>query len=392
MEIPETTIAQIANTAGSTTAGRLRQALAIEAISDPTWVAIDRRRRKAGIIVAERRPIAPLVLLEHLSENVSEIVAPKKLRLFTEKPIFRTILFACIGIFAGILIMINPLTPLWYRSWSNLGPAVGITGVTFVTLVLSLMYSIGTEKFPKGYRNVLDFFFLTYAAVALHLFLAATLLFFGLIYFIYKQIEFRRNALREKSRINALVNSILESPLIEQKNDIQIRWGRFTGTPAQAADLLCARSFELDGFDLSTEEPWLLVDRVVAERDVLDTFASVLAAELWLLACDATEFEQAASIGPAALGAYAAILARSRGDSIQSMPAITGEEAWPSTLYSASAKIALFKNVVESSCGPESFDEVAMRAASDLSWGGGGDDRCARMGRLLTRLASHRSI
>jgi hypothetical protein len=387
---PETTIAQLARTRGASAAARLRQALALEAMSDPTWVAMDRRRRQAGIVVAEQRPLVPLALVEHVRQGIRQGEQAGTRRSLTDKPWIRLALHAVAGIAVGILIVKNPLVPGWYRGWADFGPAVGMTGVSFVTLTLSLMYATGTQTLPRTYRNVFDLLFVTYTAVALHPVAAVCVLISGVSFLSRREIVRRHDAKREANRIQQLVDTLLNTPSLEHNGEIRIGWGRFTGTPVQAADILCARSLELDGFDLGTEDPWLIVDRVAVERDEIDTYSCVLAAELWLLACDATEFEQAASIGPAALGAYAAILARAQGEPATGMPPVAGEEAWPSTVFAATAKIAVFKSAVESECGPGSFTEVATRAAADLSWGGGGNDRCSRMARLLARLASHR--
>ena len=56
------------------------------------------------------------------------------------------------------------------------------------------------------------------------------------------------------------------------------------------------------------------------ELDIITKISTIVAGELWLAANGASNFEQAASLGPGALGSYANILARSVGAPTERMP------------------------------------------------------------------------
>jgi len=394
--LPELTISDIAAQGANTTPGLLRRALAQEALNDPVWVAIDARRRANAKKAAEQLPVLSLPVVmacEGLlqSENLTQIPAEKR-QLPGWVHMAASLL---VGGCYGALLTSNSSLPAWYAGWADFGPAVSWTGTAILGAALGWIYGLAARSFSRPVRAVLDSAVGGYAAIALHPFVGVMAWVgcaAGLVAYRYRRSAAARG---DAASTRAQVAVLLSEPVVAERveavvsgartdgNVYTVRWGRFSGTPFEAADILCARALELFGYDLGSDDAWSKVTDVSVSRSLSDTAAAVVGAEIWMLACDATEFEQAASIGPAALGAYASILARSLGEPSPVLPPFPGEGAWPSTVEPLKAKVEQLRAWVEMNIGHESFADIAARAASDLVSAGGGDDRCARAARLL---------
>lgn len=150
-----------------------------------------------------------------------------------------------------------------------------------------------------------------------------------------------------------------------------------TRTPLETADPLRERADELG-----------LACTDVAAVDTVDLVAATVAADAWLIATGANRFEQAASLGGRSLGALAALYARAAGQGEEVLGPLPGAEPWPMTLRALNARMPALRTWAHEHIGAENSIVAFQRAASDLAWGGGGDDRCGRVARYLWEHAS----
>ena len=120
-----------------------------------------------------------------------------------------------------------------------------------------------------------------------------------------------------------------------------------------------------------------------AEADPVDLVAAVVGSDAWLIATGAHRFEQAASFGVRSMGALAAVLARAAGQGEDVLGPIPGAMPWPITMRALDERLPALQSWAGQHIEHSMVREAFRRAASDLAWGGGGDDRCGRVARLL---------
>jgi hypothetical protein len=124
-----------------------------------------------------------------------------------------------------------------------------------------------------------------------------------------------------------------------------------------------------------------------ADADKVDLVAAVVGADVWLIATGADRFEQAASFGVRSLGALAAVYARSAGYGEDVLGSLPGEDPWPITQRLLFARLPKLHEWAVSEVGAIGAANAFEKAASDLAWGGGGNDRCGRASRAVWEYA-----
>jgi hypothetical protein len=148
------------------------------------------------------------------------------------------------------------------------------------------------------------------------------------------------------------------------------RLGAGTTTPSQAAAVLRAWAIRV-GFPV-----------IDASDD--DLVSAVVAADAWAFALGADSVAQAASFGPASLGAICAAIARASGHGEPTLALLPGEWASPRRMPGLIQACVDWRSWATLMLGEERGRRAVDVAASDLSWGGGGDDRLARLARFMT--------
>jgi len=122
----------------------------------------------------------------------------------------------------------------------------------------------------------------------------------------------------------------------------------------------------------------------VGPIDSTDAAAAMIGADVWMFALGARWFDQAASFGPVSVGSLAAVLARAAGESVSALPDLGGETANESMFPGLGVFLASWTNAADANGNSR---DILRRAADDLMWGGGGDDRLSRLGRSLRQHA-----
>jgi hypothetical protein len=92
---------------------------------------------------------------------------------------------------------------------------------------------------------------------------------------------------------------------------------------------------------------------------------------------------QAASFGPASLGAISAAVARAAGFAEPTMPILPGPEATERRMAGLSTALLDWKSWAELQLGRRDAATAVAAAAGDLVWGGGNEDRLSRLARTL---------
>lgn len=104
------------------------------------------------------------------------------------------------------------------------------------------------------------------------------------------------------------------------------------------------------------------------ELTLVDKISIIVAGELWLAANGASDFEQAASLGPGALGSYANILARSVGEPIERMPSLDYGDAVNKSLDDSSITLISYLHKWAASYLTEKDWQVVLsNCVTDLS-------------------------
>jgi len=297
ISFPELTISDVSKLPVGSAMSHLRRALAIEAMSDPIWVSIDASRRSQGKAQIESLPILsmPVALACEGFPTESNVDDIQIIKQFPEW--MRAVLSLGIGGLYGALLSLNSFLPSWYSGWADFGPAVSWSGTAIFGSMLGLIYYLSTQSFSLKIRQASDSLAFGYASFALHP-VVGILAWVGCLLGI-TVYQFRRFAVSKnnESKVLAQVEEILGEPLgqfqLETEQRVpenynlsySVRWGRFTGSPLEAVEILCARALELNGYDLSSDEAWEMVSGIASTRSNLDTAAAVVAAEIWLIAC-----------------------------------------------------------------------------------------------------------
>jgi hypothetical protein len=149
------------------------------------------------------------------------------------------------------------------------------------------------------------------------------------------------------------------------------RLGAGTADPAQAAAVLRAWSQRLG--------------HPLADASLSDLVAATVASDAWAFALGADSLAQAASFGPASLGAISAALARASGFAEEAMPLLPGPESTESRMPGLQSSLLDWKSWAELQLGRREASKALFSAAADLSWGGGNEDRLSRLARTLVR-------
>lgn len=147
------------------------------------------------------------------------------------------------------------------------------------------------------------------------------------------------------------------------------RFGAATTTPEQAANVLRAWASRV-GFP-------------IADASRHDLVAAVIAADAWAFALSADSVSQAASFGPASLGAISAAISRASGFAEDTLPPLPGQSASQYRMPGLNESIRDWFSWATLQIGREAARKAMVDAASDLAWGGGGDDRLAALARTM---------
>jgi hypothetical protein len=147
------------------------------------------------------------------------------------------------------------------------------------------------------------------------------------------------------------------------------RLGASTVDPVQAASVLRAWATRLG--------------HPVAAASPQDLVAATVAADCWAFALGADSLTQAASFGPASLGAISAAVARAAGFAEPSMPILPGPDATERRMAGLSSALLDWKSWAELQLGRRDAATAVAAAAGDLVWGGGNEDRLSRLARTL---------
>jgi hypothetical protein len=115
-----------------------------------------------------------------------------------------------------------------------------------------------------------------------------------------------------------------------------------------------------------------------------DLVAAVITADAWAFALGADSVSQAASFGPASLGAISASVSRASGFGEATLALLPGEWASPRRMPGLTEACVDWYSWATLMLGTERGRRAVEIAASDLAWGGGGDDRLARLARFMT--------
>lgn len=162
-----------------------------------------------------------------------------------------------------------------------------------------------------------------------------------------------------------------ESPWAPVEGRSRTRLGADTSDPVRAASVLRAWATRL-GHPLASATP-------------TDLVAAVIAADGWAFALGADSLDQAASFGPASLGAISAAVARAAGYPEVAMPLLPGPEATERLMPGLGASLQDWRHWSELQLGRRNAGSALDQAAGDLIWGGGNEDRLARIARSLRR-------
>jgi hypothetical protein len=149
------------------------------------------------------------------------------------------------------------------------------------------------------------------------------------------------------------------------------RLGSSTADPVQAAAVLRAWASRL-GHPVAAAQP-------------VDLVAATVAADGWAFALGADSLTQAASFGPASLGAISAAVARAAGYPEPTMPLLPGPDASERRLPGLRTAVRDWKAWAELQLGRRNAESAIAAAAGDLVWGGGDEDRLSRLSRSLIR-------
>lgn len=122
----------------------------------------------------------------------------------------------------------------------------------------------------------------------------------------------------------------------------------------------------------------------VGPLDETDAAAAMIGADAWMFALGGRWFDQAASFGPASVGALAAVLARAAGEPVAALPDLGGRDADEVMFPGVEHFIARWVRVAARH-GDAAV--ILTRAGDDLCWGGGGEDRLSLLGRRLRQAA-----
>ncbi len=149
------------------------------------------------------------------------------------------------------------------------------------------------------------------------------------------------------------------------------RLGASTSDPVQAASVLRAWATRL-GHPVVAATP-------------ADLVAATIASDCWAFALGADSLTQAASFGPASLGAISAAVARAAGYPEPTMPILPGREASERRMPGLTTSVRDWRAWAELQLGRREAGGSLIAAAGDLVWGGGDEDRLAHLARTLLR-------
>lgn len=392
-DLPEISFEQLAALPADTPAGHIRRALVHEALADPVWVEQYRRRRSTGERYPEQRMVAPFaVALAAAGLLRSEDLRPKRNthpcsprrrlrppRRRRDTVALSTALGATIVAMWAALCAVNPHLPTWYAGWTDMGAAVTAGGIatTFAMFGAAAGLIVGFGE-PRS-RVIAAYASTSLLCSAIHPLGASLPGVLCLAARLRRAMRGRRD--RRALPVTPVIAAAARSMEDRWSEPVpRMPWGTLAHDPQRAAAALRERAAELLG------PGKVVVDTANVGVGDVDNVAAVVAAESWLIATDALEFEQAASLGPASVGSFAAILARACGRGESVVNPFPGEHAWPTTREPLEERVRQIRRWARSFITDAEWSEALRRAASDLGWGGGGDDRCARAARHLASL------
>jgi hypothetical protein len=244
-------------------------------------------------------------------------------------------------------------------------PAVGAIGAGIGSLLGNVF---GNARIWQTRVVVAVSTLLVIPTLALNLWAAATLAFLAVLSVTYLSVRATR-AEREWVSEPVLPPAPV-SPWIPVEGRSATRFGAGTASPEQAAAVLRSWATRV-GFP-------------VVEASDDDLVAAAVAADAWAFALGADSVSQAASFGPASLGAISAAISRASGFGEPTLALLPGEWASPRRMPGLTEACIDWRSWATLMLGSDRGRRAVEVAASDLAWGGGGDDRLARLARFMS--------
>ena len=350
----ELTFTDLAELEATTPAAVARRNLALEALEDHDWVRTYEQRLSGGLRPLEQIPVYPDALVEAHRNAVDTPVDDKA------RPSTRSDLVAAVG--GAAFIGLSALNPFGSRWVAFLTTGLSLTWV-LVMAAASAATWMAIHK-SEGNARLKVLAATTLVAAGLHPF--APLL--ALAAHAFHLIRIRRGAGPSDSNTASGTRPNRDSAY--QRTS----WGAPTTSLASVSFELQQRSVS---YGLTSSEP-----------SDIDIVTAVLGAEVWFAATGADSFEQSASFGVATTGALAAIYARAAGTPAPHLGVLEGQQTWPALEHRLRSlqdgPVAWSIRLL----GPEATVQALHDAAGDLTWGGGGDDRCARAARWIRENAA----
>jgi hypothetical protein len=342
---PAVTLEELAEFPATGPAALLRQSLAMEALEDRIWLAMG--RPAPGRTPLESLPVVP------------PYVEPRLRAARRRRRIPHVVTGMFVGMLWSCIAFVNPASGWLYDSM-RVDPTIGAGAAFAPGMIVGAVWGYAMRKQNSRWLALTG---LTAAGTAIAPW--GPLLTGAVV--VVAIVLLHHRARRQVVDITPVAPSLQSSAQLAD----------LTKTPIETADPLRERADELG---LACTD----IDAV----DIVDLVAATIAADAWLIATGASRFEQAASLGGRSLGALAALYARAAGQGEAVLGPLPGAEPWPMTVRALHARIPALRTWAHEYLGAEASTVAFQRAASDLAWGGGGDDRCGRVARYLWKHAA----
>ena len=366
----ELEIASMAAAHGTSGAAVIRQSMAVEALCDEDWMASYRARRSADLPSLDTLPVFPPRALAAASalatESATEAFPARNPNRF-EAPLAGSAL----GALTGLVAQANPLA----SNVSNLfdqnlvGVNTGTPGHFLAVCGAMAVAGAIAQLAARNRHHLLKTAAFAWASLAIHPLAPLLVIVFELGRLSLSAIR-SHSAGNSKTGASAAIRPQAAAPSPSWIDATpRTRWGAPVKTTEGASFELAQRAASYGC------EP--------CPASVLDQVAAVLGAEAWFAATCAESFEQAQTFGPSAMGGLAAVYARAAGHGADALSPLPGEPAWPAQEERLRVLLEDPMRWAIRQLGPFGAADALRLAASDLSYSGGGADRCTRAARWM---------